>query len=214
MFKRRDKRSLWQVTRDLIYPRGGWARAFSYIKHRVRRLPDPPERIARGIFAGIFVTFTPFFGLHFFLAAFLAFLMRGNIIAALLATFFGNPVTFVFIAAGSLQFGHFLLGTRPTGQGNGLGRKFSDAGHDLWFNFTALFTDRVADWSHWSVFFKEVFYPYLIGGIFPGVLIGWLAYYLSVPLIRAYQNRRKGVLKAKIAALKDKAVKKPKDVSE
>jgi len=214
VFRRRDKRSLWQVTRDLVYPRGGWTRAFEYIKHRVRRLPDPPERIARGIFAGVFVTFTPFFGLHFFLAAFLAFLMRGNIVASLLATFFGNPITFLFIVPISYNTGHFLLGTRPQAGAHRIGDKFAEAGWDLWYNFKAIFTPSVADWSHWSVFFYEVFYPYLIGGIFPGVLIGWAAYYTSVPLIRAYQNRRKGALKAKLAALKVKTVKKPKDVSE
>lgn len=214
MFKRRDKRSWWQITRDLVYPRGGWSRAFEYIKHRVRRLPDPPERIARGIFAGVFVTFTPFFGLHFFLAAGLAFLMRGNIIASLLATFFGNPLSFLFIVPISYNTGHFLLGTRARSGTHSITDKFAQAGWDLWYNFEAIFTPAVADWSHWRVFMGEVFYPYLIGGIFPGVIIGWVCYYTSVPLIRVYQNRRKGVLKAKLTALKDKAVKKTKDVSE
>ena len=57
VFKRRDKRTWWQAISDFVWPKGGWARAFHYVKHRLRRLPDPPHRIARGIFAGIFVTF-------------------------------------------------------------------------------------------------------------------------------------------------------------
>ena len=72
--------------------------------------PIRPHRIARGIFAGVFTTFTPFFGLHFVVAAILARLMRGNILAALLATFFGNPLTYVPIGVVSLKTGHFLLG--------------------------------------------------------------------------------------------------------
>ena len=48
VFKRRDRRSIWQILQETVYPRGGWARAASYISHRVRRLPDPPARIARG----------------------------------------------------------------------------------------------------------------------------------------------------------------------
>ncbi|HKK86405.1 MAG TPA: DUF2062 domain-containing protein, partial [Roseovarius sp.] len=92
VFKRRDKRPLWKAVADFLWPRGGWTRAFHYVKHRLRRLPDPPHRIARGIFAGIFVTFSPFFGLHFFLAASLAWVMRGNIVASLLSTFVGNPL--------------------------------------------------------------------------------------------------------------------------
>ena len=45
---------------------------------------------------------------------------------------------------------------------------------------------------------------YLIGGIIPGIVAGAVCYYISVPLIRAYQNRRKGAIKAKLAALRKK----------
>lgn len=90
----------------------GWTRAFHYVKHRVRRLPDTPERIARGIWAGVFTTFTPFYGLHFVVAALVGKAMRGNLLAALMATFFGNPLTYVPIGIASLKTGHWLLGTR------------------------------------------------------------------------------------------------------
>jgi len=49
VFKRRDRRSPFQIAWEFIYPRGGWTRAFHYVKHRIRRLPDSPERIARGV---------------------------------------------------------------------------------------------------------------------------------------------------------------------
>ena len=110
MFKRRTPKSYLRMLADWVYPKGGWGRAISYVLHRLRRLPDPPHRIARGVAAGVFVCYTPFFGLHFFLAAFLAFLMQGNIVAALLATFFGNPVTFPLIMLG-------YFGVRFAGQG-------------------------------------------------------------------------------------------------
>ena len=82
IFKRRDPKTYLRAMAELLWPRGGWARAFHYVKHRVRRLPDSPERIARGIWAGVFVTFTPFYGFHFFVAVLLARLMQGNILAA------------------------------------------------------------------------------------------------------------------------------------
>ncbi|MEL6609520.1 MAG: DUF2062 domain-containing protein [Pseudomonadota bacterium] len=212
VFKRRDSRSWATVLRELVYPRGGWMRAFEYVKHRVRRLPDRPEKIARGIWAGVFTTFTPFYGLHFIVAGTIAFFMRGNVIAALLATFFGNPLTYVPIGIAALQTGHFLLGTRPRDDiERSLGGKFVDAGADLWHNFQAVFTDDVANWERLSRFWSEVFFPYLIGGIIPGVIVATLAYYLSVPVIRAYQNRRKGRLAAKIQELKDKTVGKAED---
>ena len=110
VFKRRDRRPIWKIVLDFLYPRGGWVRAFEYVRHRVSRLPDTPEKIGRGIWAGVFTTFTPFFGLHFVIAWLLSRIMRGNVLAALMATFFGNPLTYVPIAATSLWFGHRILG--------------------------------------------------------------------------------------------------------
>ena len=91
VFKRRDPKPFLRAVVEFFWPRGGWKRAANYVKHRLRRLPDPPERIARGIWAGVFTTFTPFYGLHFLFAGLLAFAMRGNIFAAMLATFFWQP---------------------------------------------------------------------------------------------------------------------------
>jgi uncharacterized protein (DUF2062 family) len=192
-----------------MWPKGGWHRAFHYVKHRVRRLPDSPERIARGIFAGVFTTFTPFYGFHFFIAIFIARLTNGNLVASLMATFFGNPLTYVPIGIASLTTGNWLLGTEVDhGVHRSFGGKFVDAGADLKDNFKAIFTDDTADWSRLSVFYDEIFFPYMIGGILPGIVAASVCYYLSVPLIRAYQKRRRGVIKAKFEALKAKAAAK------
>ena len=196
---------------EFFWPRGGWARAARYIQHRLHRLPDPPHRIARGIFAGVMVTFSPLFGFHFLLAAGAAWVMRGNILAALLATFVGNPLTFVPIGVVSLQLGHFLMGRHaPFGHEvqRSLGGKFVDAGRDLQHNIWSIFTGESADWSHLTLFYDEVFLPYLVGGIVAGLIAGTIAYYLALPVIQAYQNRRKGALKAKWAAIREKAAQK------
>ena len=65
VFKRRNPRTWLRTVAEVFYPRGGWRRAVSYVIHRLRRLPDPPHKIARGVAAGVFVCFTPFFGFHF-----------------------------------------------------------------------------------------------------------------------------------------------------
>lgn len=211
VFKRRDRLPWWKATLRFFWPERGWTRAFQYVRHRVRRLPDPPHRIARGIFAGVFVSFSPFFGLHFFLAAAVAWAMRGNIVASLLSTFFGNPLTFVFIGASSLNTGYFILGMRGMEEleAHGtIGSKFVDAGRDLKDNLWALFTEADADWTRLHVFYDEVFFPYMVGGLIPGVIAGLVCYYLSLPVIQAYQNRRKGMIKAKLAAMKEKAAAK------
>jgi uncharacterized protein len=208
VFKRRDKRPLWKVVLEFFWPRGGWARAAYYVRHRLHRLPDTPEKIARGIFAGVFTTFTPFYGLHFLTAAAIAFVMRGNVLASLLATFFGNPLTYVPIGVVSMRMGYFLLGEPPAAEdqiARSLGGKFMDAGDALKDNALALFTGQPTDWHSLKIFYDEVFFPYLIGGIIPGLICAAICYVLSVPLIRAYQKRRSGAIKAKLAALKAKA---------
>ena len=215
VFKRRDKPPFWRAVAHFVWPRGGWNRAFQYVKHRVRRLPDSPERIARGIWAGVFTTFTPFYGLHFVVAAFLARLMQGNIIAALMATFFGNPLTYVPIGIISLQTGHWILGSEmDEGDKASFGGAFVDAWRDLTHNFFAMFDDETADWSGLYVFYEDVFIPYLAGGMIPGAIAATICYYLSAPLIRAYQKRRKGVIKSKFEALKAKAAAAKKKQAE
>lgn len=215
VFKRRDRRPIWQIVLDFFYPRGGWTRAAHYVKHRLRRLPDTPEKISRGIAAGVFTAFTPFYGLHFICAAIIARLMRGNILAALLGTFFGNPLTYIPIGVASLGTGYWLLGRPFNAQLFGfggdldpefcaLGCRFGNAFGDIWHNFMAMFTPAVADWHGLTDFYHEVFYPYMIGGILPGVICAGACYYLSVPLITAYQKRRQKALRAKLDQLKKK----------
>ncbi|MBP0483686.1 DUF2062 domain-containing protein [Sagittula salina] len=206
MFKRRDRRPIYRIVAHALWPRGGWARAVRYINLRLNRLPDPPHRIARGIFAGVFTTFTPFYGLHFVTAAAIAFIMRGNMLAAVLATFFGNPLTYVPIGVAAMKTGYWLLGMNQRGPHDvhpgGLVSKFLKAGHDLWSNLRAIFTGHDVDWTNLSIFWHEVFYPYLVGGIIPGIICGTICYYISLPVITAFQNRRKGAIKAKLAELK------------
>lgn len=212
IFKRRDPKSFVRSVTEFLWPRGGWARAFHYVKHRMRRLPDTPERIARGIWAGVFVCFSPLFGLHFLLAALIAKAMKGNIFASLMATFVGNPLTFVFIALSSLKAGHWILGTElQEGELRALSRKFGEAGSDLWHNVISIFTSDKMDWSGLAIFSRDVFYPYLIGGIVSGIFFSTIAYYLAVPVLRAYQKRRRGLIKAKFEALKTKSAAKAEE---
>ena len=208
VFKRRDRRSIISILLRFFWPKGGWRRAFHYVQYRLRRLPDSSQKISRGIWAGLFTTFTPFYGLHFLTAAIIARALKGNILAALLATFFGNPLTYVPIGVVSLQTGHFFLGTDyvPPGEGGkSILEKFLDAGADLQQNVLAFVKGVDTDWSRLEIFYQEVFFPYMIGGIIPGLIIASMGYYLSEPIIRAYQNRRKGFLLKKLRALKSRS---------
>ncbi len=190
VFRRRDRRPIWRFAIESVYPRGGWVRAAHYIKHRLRRLPDEPERIARGVFAGLYVSFTPFFGFHFLSAAGLALLIRGNIIAALLATFIVNPVTTPPLAWGAVELGHWMLGTQNTHGFNEILGLFGGVSEQLWHNVQAIFTPRVAEWDALQDFYSSIFLPYLVGGLILGLPISLAFYFMTLPLIRAYQHHR------------------------
>lgn len=189
VFKRRTPKTWTQFIAEGFWPKGGWSRAVYYVGHRLRRLPDPPHKIARGIAAGVFVCFTPFFGFHFMLAAILAFLMQGNILAALMATFVGNPVTFPFIAAISLEIGEFVLGHNAIPIHRVFGA-FAQASQEMWHNLVAVFTGAEAHWDRLDRFWRDVFIPYMVGGVIPGIVSGIAGYMLALPAVKAYQARR------------------------
>jgi uncharacterized protein (DUF2062 family) len=209
VFKRRDRRPIWQVVLRALWPRGGWGRAATYVKHRLRRLPDTPRKISRGIMAGVFTTFTPLYGIHFGLAALLAILLRGNVMAALLGTFFGNPLTYVPIAVVSLNLGHWMLGTEMNREvDDTIFDKFFGAGADLFWNSWYALTGRSANWDSTILFWNDVFWPWTVGGIIPGLISGMAAYAVCLPLIEAYQRRRRGLLKKKLDAVRARSAEK------
>jgi len=215
MFKRRDRLPIWRTILQALWPKGGWGRAALYVKHRLRRLPDTPRKISRGILAGVFTTFTPFYGLHFFVAMLVAYLMRGNIMAALLGTFFGNPLTYVPIAVVSLNLGHFMLGTEMRGEvDEGLFGKFFRAGEDLFWNTWYAITGQPVDWMATAIFWNDVFFPWLVGGIIPGIFTGIAAYTICLPLIEAYQKRRRGRIKKKLEEIRRKAAARAQEKAE
>lgn len=109
LFSQRTPSSLRERFRRWLWPRVSWRRSVLYLLKRVTRLSGTPRSIALGSAIGVFVAFTPFLGTHFLLVGILAWAMRANVMAGLLASFVGNPVTFPFIWAGTFEIGRFLL---------------------------------------------------------------------------------------------------------
>ena len=198
VFKRRTKRSWRQVLTESVWPRGGWTRAVSYIWHRLRRLPDPPHRIARGVAVGVFASFTPFYGFHFVLAGIFAYFVRGNVLAALMATFVGNPVTFPLIATVSVELGSWMLGLPGDMPLYRIVGAFSQASLELWTNTAAIFTSADAHWDRLGALFNHVFLPYLIGGIIPGLVTATVFYMITHRVISAYQHGRIARLRRRV----------------
>ncbi|GAB1479015.1 DUF2062 domain-containing protein [Paracoccaceae bacterium] len=210
VFRRRTRLTLPERLKALVYPKGGWRRASRYVWVRLTRLPDPPHRIARGIWAGIFVSFTPFFGVHLGLGAALAVMMRGNVLAALLATLVGNPLTFPLIAVMSIQLGHILLGNAASAPpATHILQAFAAAGAEVWTNLLAVFSPATTDWGRLASFYDGFMLPYLVGALIPGVVAATAGYLAALPLIGAYQELRLRRRHERSAHLRHTASKSP-----
>ena len=209
VFRRRDPLSWGAWLREQIYPRSGFKRATRYVVYRMRRLPDQPHRVARGVFAGFFIGFLPLPGMQFLAAWGAARLLRGNVLAALLGTFNTNPVTTPFFAVLAMSLGHWIMGIEAPLNARYIGHAFGEAGHDLWFNFLALFGPQKTQWDGLAQFWHEIYVPYLIGALGPAIVISAIAYYITIPLVEAYQKaraataqeraERRGKMRAKLA---------------
>lgn len=190
VFKRREPLKWWSWLLQLVYPRGGFRRATLYVMHRMSRLPDDPHRVARGVFAGSLVGFLPLPGLQFLFAWLGALLVRGNILAALIGTLNTNPITTPFIAVASISLGHWLLGVDSDLTARAIGAAFARAGEDLWRNFLSLFSADVMQWSGLLRFWQDVYLPYFMGSLIIGAVLSAVFYYLTIPIVRAYQKAR------------------------
>ncbi len=190
VFKRREPLGWLAWLREMVYPSGGFRRATRYVIHRMSRLPDEPHRIARGVFAGFLIGFLPLPGLQFVAAWAAARLVRGNLLAALLGTFNTNPVTTPFFAVFAMTFGHWLLGIEAPLTAEAIAGAFGHAGVDLWHNFLAIFTDATMHWGGLRRFWHDIYVPYFIGALIPGFVISAVAYYVTIPIVQAYQKAR------------------------
>lgn len=110
LFRRRKPLSFMERLRLALWPRRSWLRSIRYILLRLKRLPSSPYRIAVGGAVGVFVVFTPFVGVQLLIAAIVAWLLRGSIIASVLTSFVGNPLTYPVIWISTFHLGTLLLG--------------------------------------------------------------------------------------------------------
>lgn len=112
--KVRRHKGWWQKVRDVVWPRMGYRRYFSYLQKKVLRLSASPHAVAAGVASGAAVSVFPFIGLHFFLGFVLAWITRGNMLAAAIGTAWGNPITFPIFFSLSYQFGSAIRGLFET----------------------------------------------------------------------------------------------------
>ena len=169
MFKRRHPLPLHKRAGTFLWPRGGWRRSGTYVAHRLRRLPGTPYRIAAGFACGAAVSFTPFMGLHFVLAALLALAVRGNVIAAAIGTVVGNPWTFPLIWLWTYSLGRWILGS---------GERLQVLPKDISI-------------QHLVEHPLDVLLPMVVGGV-PTAIVAWFAFFWPLQrMVAEYQKARR-----------------------
>jgi hypothetical protein len=109
MFRRKVQKNIGMALQDLVWPRMGWSRVYTYWRHRLFRNGDSTYRITAGLASGAAVSFSPFIGTHILQSFVLARILRANWIAAVAGTLWGNPWTFPFIFAASYISGAWIL---------------------------------------------------------------------------------------------------------
>ena len=144
---------------------------------RVLRLSGSPHAIALGVAAGVFISFTPFVGLHFMLGFVVAWLAGGNLVASAFGTFIGNPLTFPLIWASTFELGNWMLGRAA-------GVPFSfDA------NTSILHDSLDALWP--------LIMPMTVAGVPMGILFGIGFYFPVRAMVERYQARRRTILSSR-----------------
>jgi uncharacterized protein (DUF2062 family) len=174
LFRRRETESFLERMRVHMWPRRSWGRSSRYVVYRLRRLSATPHAIALGFAAGAFTAATPYLGTHMIMAAFIAWAIGGSIIASLLGTFVGNPLTYPFIWFATYKVGNILLGAHGVKRQIDLSRGIFESSLDrLW----------------------PILKPMTLGCIPVGLAVAVLCYVLVRPMVEAYQHRRRRELR-------------------
>ena len=211
MFKRRERRSIFRFFYEVIFSLKGISRAIEYVGIRLKRIPDTPHKISLGMSCGIFASFTPLFGLHFLIAGLLSYVLRANVLASLIGTFIGNPITFPIITVFNLKLGEWILGSNEYSSGDG-GKIFEGFLDFIFLIYKSLFTEGLIGENNvprMNEFLYGVFIPYSLGGLILGISIAIISYFLLRPLVSTYQKKRDSL---KARRLKKKLMRKKNEV--
>jgi uncharacterized protein (DUF2062 family) len=177
LFRRRSKPSVVDRVRETVWPRGGWPRALRYFGKRIVRLSDSPHAVAVGFAVGVFVAWSPLFGLHYLLTVVIAFALRGNVLAALLAATIGNPLTVPAMWVADFKLGERILGVHH-------------------FHRVAVHVpETLAHHSFDAIL--PIIKPMLIGWLVLGGITAAISYFIVRAAVRAYQHARRERLEAR-----------------
>lgn len=159
--------------------RMSFGRAMRYQMLKFMRIRATPQAIGIGVGTGIFSAFLPLVGVHMALAAALAWMFGGNMIAAVACTVLvGNPFTYPFILAATWETGQMILGAKAKSMG-------TIHLHEL--------VHKLSLSELWAPILK----PLLIGSIPLGLAGGLIGYFIMVQAVTIFRARRQARLNAR-----------------
>jgi uncharacterized protein (TIGR03546 family) len=130
-------------------------------------LDSHPGHISAGFAVGVFISFTPFYGLHTPLAIALAFLFRLNKLTCITGAWVNTPLTFVPILVASYNLGRILRG-KPA--------------RDLTF--------KSLEWHHLQPYAKSI----LLGSSIIGFVAAVAGYFICYWLVVVFRRRDAGLV--------------------
>jgi uncharacterized protein (DUF2062 family) len=144
------------------------------LSSRLARLPDTPERVAFAFAMGVFFGFSPFLGLQTLLGISLALCFRLSRVAVLLGTWVNLPWIVPLYYAAVTELGARMLGQTPPS-------KLADE-VDVAVRQASLSIDSITRVVHTL---RPMFWPFFTGSFLGAVLLGTIAYWVTVTALRA-----------------------------
>ena len=138
-------------------------------------------------------------------------MLRANVLASLIGTFIGNPITFPIITVFNLKLGEWILGSNEYSSGDG-GKIFEGFLDFIFLIYKSLFTEgSIGENSvpRMNEFLYGVFIPYSLGGLILGSSVAIISYFLLRPLVSTYKKKRDSL---KARRLKKKLMRKRNEV--
>lgn len=184
LFDRRVPPTFGEQMRVLVWPRNTWDRSLRYIVLRLLRVRATPHQLAFGCAIGVFAAVTPLVGLQMALAGMLALALRASFTAAMLGTFFGNPIVWAVIWPATFATGSYMLGVPGGLDQAALYAQFSE----LWESIRQFSPSMV---SAAAAILWPVVKPMLVGSLPVGIAIAGAFYFVIKRAATTYQARRR-----------------------
>jgi uncharacterized protein len=188
LFTPRHPPPWWTSLRVALWPRRSFGRSTRYLGWRIVRLGGSAHGLAIGVAIGVFVATLPILGLQFLLAGLLAWTLRGNVPAALLGTFWANPLSLPFLWLSSHWLGSMVLGTPANLHAHELMATLDQ------MRVTLLTPGKQTLSTVYSLLWP-VWKPLLVGSVPIALVCAGLFYGLTFNLIGGYRTSRRAAPK-------------------